>query len=157
MFDHIKTLTLKEDPQRDLLRALFTQILDRSLSVIVVRMSPGFLEKRHYEGQILVRSRSVVLLSFTLRDQLPQLMDLINNIRPLHISKLHVLLGTSDLPNVLREKYASLRLKDEVVRKNDWPTDVKEHILGGLDPLDDDINIAGTQVIREIVNVIKSN
>ncbi len=84
-------------------------------------------------------------------------MSVINNIGLLHITKMRVLIGTPDLPNVLGEKYASLRLKDEVVRKNDWPTDVKEHILGGLDPLDDDINIAGTQVVREIVNVMKGN
>lgn len=155
MFEHIDTLTLKQDPQRDLLRALLTEILDRSLSVIVVRMRPGFLEKRRYEEQILVLDRGVVLLSFTQRDQLPQLMGLIKKIGPLHINKMRVLIGTPDLPSVLREKYASLRLRYDVARKNEWPAAAKEHIVGGLDPLDNDITIAGTQIIREIVDVTR--
>jgi hypothetical protein len=155
MCEYIDTLTPDDDPHRDFLRSMLAEILDRSLSIIVVRMRPGLLEKRRYKHHVLVRGRSVVLLSFAGQDQVPQVMRLIKSIRPLHITEMHILIGTAELPAVLREQYESSRLTDRVARLGDWPAKVKEHILGGLDPLDGDINIAGTPVIRKIMNAAR--
>lgn len=118
-------------------------------------MRPGFQERRRYKSHILIRGWGIVLFSFTGREEIPRLMSLISDIRPLHITAAHLLIGTADLPSVLRRKYENVRLTSRAPRTQEWLADIQEHILGGLDPLDNEINISGRQTIGEIVNTAR--
>jgi hypothetical protein len=151
MFAHIDTLTRGDDPKHKILEELCRGILDESFSIVIVRIRPSLKERRQLKGQTLASGHGVWVLSFTRPEQVPEIMHLINIVGHLHVSRIQIVIGTASLPAAIREKYESACLSSDLVRSSRWLQGIEEFIAGAIDPLDDDLNISGSQALRKIV------
>ena len=138
------------ESQIEKLRSLFARALECGYSVIAIRIHPPITEYLRWKNKSLLKGRNVFVRSCA-RDKLPEFMEWIKTIHRWHISTIRFLIGTANLSEVMKQKYADLRISITALQKNTFMDGLECSIIGVLDPLDDDINVYGGMKLKEII------
>lgn len=151
--NHITTLVLQEnrDIQHGKLFKIMQEALRLGYEIVVIRINPTVKERQTFNEENIIKASGIMIIGCSCSDELNKLVDFVEAIKFWHISKIQFLFGKAGFFRRMCESELSARLKLKDLQNNTYIKAYGEFLIGGIDPLDDDLNISGTEAMEDIV------
>jgi hypothetical protein len=154
MIEYIETLAKNaagRDSVKDKLRDIFRLLIDAGYCIVAVRIKPGLLERLKSHRKPFLSIRGVQFFAATTHTEVDHLLSHLSELPLWHVSTLQFWIGSPQLPAALLARERRERISQRQLENNALFQSLSDFVVGGVDPLDDEMYISGTPELRQVL------